>query len=62
MLELMGQDLASVHLGIVDRSDSIQRDLSRRKRADSWLPDVTRKAVAFVKKDNRRWKEAAEAS
>ncbi len=54
MLEAMGFDLASVHLGVVNRAAAIKRNLARRK--SGWLEDLATKMAAAVDADFAVWK------
>jgi hypothetical protein len=54
MLETMGFELASVHLGIADRGGAIGHHLSRRKAG--WLPAAARRMAAAVERDHAAWK------
>ena len=56
MLEVMGFDLAGVHLGIVNRSAAIKRDMARRK--GGWLEDSATRMAAAVEADFAGWKSA----
>ena len=54
MLETMGFELASVHLGTADRSAAIAHHLLRQKA--SWLPAAARRMAAAVECDHAAWK------
>jgi hypothetical protein len=49
MLELMGFDLASIHLGVGSRAAEIKRDLARRNK--NWLQAFADRMVASVEAD-----------
>ena len=53
MLKAMGQELANVHLGVVDRSAAIQRDL--KERAERWLVEAADKAVRTTEREFEQW-------
>jgi hypothetical protein len=53
MLCAMGRELASVHLGTVDLSREIRKDLARRKKR--WLREATGAAAASVARDFEQW-------
>jgi len=53
VLQLMGFDLANVHLGSAS-SDQLADDLRKRKRG--WLADTSRRAADAVSNDYREWK------
>ena len=55
MLQAMGHELASIHLGTGDRHRAIAEDLARRKRR--WLRDTTDAAAVFVEKEYRAWRK-----
>ena len=46
MYEVMGRELANIHLGTADARDAIQRDLTARK--SGWLAAATMKAAEFT--------------
>lgn len=54
MLEAMGFELASIHLGTADRSAAIGQDLSRRK--PGWLLSAARRMAAAIERDHAAWK------
>ena len=56
MLEVMGFDLASVHLGGANRASVIKRDMARRK--SGWLEDMATRMAAAVEADFAAWKGA----
>jgi uncharacterized protein DUF2252 len=56
MLEAMGLDLASVHLGTGKPATAVRRDFERRQ--SGWLLAAARKMVAAVKRDHAQWKAA----
>jgi len=60
MLQLMGLELANVHLGAADRSTAILRDLSRRKRG--WLTGLAEKMATQVEAEFNEWASAADRS
>jgi hypothetical protein len=53
MLAAMGHELANIHLGVVDRSKAIRRDLKRR--AERWLVEASEKAAAAVEREFEEW-------
>jgi hypothetical protein len=53
MLCAMGRELASIHLGTVDRRREVGRDLARRRQP--WLREATGAAVDAVTKDFKQW-------
>jgi hypothetical protein len=53
MLRLMARDLASIHLGLVDASKAVGRDM--RKRGDGWLTSAVKRAATFVREEQRKW-------
>jgi hypothetical protein len=57
MLRAMARDLAAVHLGLVDARGAIRRDLTKRKAG--WLADAVKRAVTFVRGEQREWKKAS---
>jgi hypothetical protein len=57
MLRLMGRELASIHLGLVDARKAIERDL--RKRGTGWLTGAVKRAAGFVRDEQRKWVKAA---
>jgi hypothetical protein len=57
MLRLMAQDIASIHLGLVDARKAIERDL--RKRPADWLVSAVKRAATFVREEQRKWSKAA---
>lgn len=56
MLEAMGLDLASVHLGTADTRAAIESDLKRRK--GGWLPASAAKMAAAVNGEQKEWAAA----
>jgi hypothetical protein len=54
MLQTMGRELASVHLGTADKRSAIARDLARRKRG--WLKTSATRMAAAVASDHAAWK------
>jgi hypothetical protein len=56
MLEIMGFDLAGVHLGTAGRAAAIGQDLSRRKRG--WLAAGATRMAAAIERDQEAWKAA----
>jgi hypothetical protein len=54
LLEDMGCELASAHLGVTDLRAEISSHLDQRKR--DWLPEATAKAVALIEADFTEWK------
>jgi hypothetical protein len=54
MLQAMGFDLASAHLGVADRATAIKHDLSKRKRG--WLATSAQQAADTVVRDFKAWK------
>jgi hypothetical protein len=56
MLEAMGFELASVHLGTADRRSAIRQDLKRRR--SDWLLAAARRMAAAVERDHADWKAA----
>jgi hypothetical protein len=53
MLRVMARELASIHLGSIDRSRLITKDLARRKKR--WLAEATEAAAKQVTADFKRW-------
>lgn len=53
--ELMGFELANIHLGVADRTDAIKTDLEQRKRG--WLAKCTEAACAAVTRDFEAWRK-----
>jgi uncharacterized protein (DUF2252 family) len=53
MLQMMGFELANVHLGTGQRQDAIRRDLKKRKRG--WLTANARKAANATTQDYKDW-------
>jgi len=58
LLQLMGFDLAGVHLGREDERQAIERDLKKRK--DGWLLANAEKALAATLRDYNNWKQASD--
>jgi hypothetical protein len=56
MLDLMGFEIASVHLGVGNRATAIKRDLARRK--SNWLSDCATRMAAAVETDRAAWATA----
>ncbi len=56
MLKAMGRELAAIHLGSVDRSAEIARDLKRRK--NTWLRAAAQAAQRKVESDFSEWAAA----
>ena len=56
MLEVMGLELANVHLGTRDNRAAIERDLQRRK--PGWLHAFARAMAAATQRDFRDWTAA----
>jgi uncharacterized protein (DUF2252 family) len=54
MLQLMGFELANVHLGVADRRSAITRDLGRRKRG--WLAEAAKRAAKACTRDFNDWR------
>ena len=54
MLEVMGYDLANVHLGAMDRRDAIRRDLAKRRKG--WLQANARQAADATMREYKTWK------
>jgi hypothetical protein len=54
MLQIMGFELANVHLGTADRRGAIQQDLEQRRR--SWLIASARKAADATLQEYKAWK------
>lgn len=54
MLEAMGFDLASAHLGAANRKAVVERDLKKRK--SGWLAANARRAADAVTRDYTAWK------
>ena len=54
MLQLMGFELANLHLGVADRRSAIQHDLGRRKRG--WLADAGKRAAKACTQDFYAWR------
>jgi hypothetical protein len=54
MLQIMGFELANVHLGTAEYRDAIQRDLEKRKRR--WLIANARKAAEATMREYKAWK------
>jgi hypothetical protein len=56
VLELMGAEVAAVHLGVDNRSKEISRDLEKRTRRNpAWLEEAAGKAAAAVRDDQEKW-------
>ena len=55
MLRAMARDLASIHLGVTDASQTIGKDM--RKRGAGWLSDAVKRAAAFVREEQREWRK-----
>ena len=55
MLEAMGFDLASCHLGTGDHGAGIRRDLSGRR--SGWLLADAKTMATAVNQDHAAWKE-----
>jgi hypothetical protein len=53
MLQMMGFELANVHLGTAPRQEAIRRDLAKRKA--SWLTVNARKAADATTQDYKDW-------
>jgi hypothetical protein len=53
MLQAMGLELASVHLGASDCASAIARDLKARKRG--WLAAAAESAAAATARDYKDW-------
>jgi hypothetical protein len=53
MLKAMGRELGGIHLGSVDPSAQIERDLKRRKK--TWLRDAAEAAQRKVRSDFAEW-------
>ncbi len=56
MLDLMGFEIASVHMGVAKRAGAIKRDLARRK--SGWLADCASRMAASVEADMAVWMAA----
>jgi hypothetical protein len=56
MLDLMGFEIASVHMGGSNRAAAIKRDLARRK--SNWLSDCATRMAAAVETDRAAWATA----
>ena len=54
MLQIMGFELANVHLGTAERRDAIKQDLEDRKRG--WLTTNARKASDAITQEYNDWK------
>ncbi len=54
LLQLMGFDLASIHMGTGNHRKLISKDLKRRPKG--WLQDAARRAAQMVKQDFAEWK------
>ncbi len=59
LLELMGRDLAAVHLGLRDRADAILKDIKSRKR--NWLHAAVDRMAQLVRTEQEQWKEYRKA-
>jgi Uncharacterized protein conserved in bacteria (DUF2252) len=55
LLELMGRDLAAVHLGLGDHHDAISNDLKGRKR--NWLHSAVGQMAELVRGEQKQWKQ-----
>jgi hypothetical protein len=53
MLQVMGRDLAALHLGTADARAAIEKDLKARK--SGWLTASAKKMAAAVTKDQKEW-------
>ncbi|MFA5898896.1 MAG: DUF2252 family protein [Hyphomicrobium sp.] len=53
VLQMMGFELANIHLGTARRQDAIKRDLEKRKRG--WLTANARKAAEATTQDYKAW-------
>lgn len=56
MLDLMGFEIASVHMGVADRAGAIKRNLARRK--SGWLAECASRMAASVEADMAAWTAA----
>jgi len=54
MLQLMGFELANLHLGVGDRHSAITRDLKRRK--SGWLAEAAKRAAKACTHDFNDWR------
>lgn len=54
MLQLMGFELANLHLGVADHRTAITRDLGRRKRG--WLAEAAKRAAKACTQDFNDWR------
>jgi hypothetical protein len=54
MLELMGFELANLHLGTADKRGAILRDLGRRKKG--WLTQAARRSAKACTRDFNDWR------
>lgn len=54
MLELMGFELANLHLGVADQRSAILRDLGRRKKG--WLAEAARRSAKACTQDFNDWR------
>jgi uncharacterized protein (DUF2252 family) len=59
-LDLMGFELASVHMGVANRAGAITRDLARRK--SGWLADCATRMAAAVEADMATWAAGQKAN
>jgi hypothetical protein len=56
ILELMGRDLASVHLGTPGRAKAIDHDLHKRGSTE-WFARAVEAAAKFVKDEQKEWQD-----
>src|SRR5262249_998709 len=56
LLELMGRDLAAVHLGLGDQADAILKDIKGRKR--NWLHSAVDRMAQLVRAEQKQWHKA----
>ena len=55
LLELMGRDLAAVHLGLGNHRHAILNDIKSRKR--NWLHSAVDRMTEFVRDEQKQWKQ-----
>ena len=56
LLQLMGRDLAAVHLGLGDHGDAILSDIKSRKR--NWLHSTVDRMAELVHAEHKQWRKA----